>query len=111
MTFSAPWTSARRPWIQERKLQANSSKPNTTVDPKHRSSLKDRWNTTTSSTAMSPKVLRLPVRQREELIRAFRLLAGQPHQRGESSFKDSNFRDVHKNASIGGLFPFGRTTQ
>ena len=41
-------------------------------------------------------LLRLPSRQREELIRAFRFLAGDPHQRGESSFKDSTSRDIYK---------------
>jgi hypothetical protein len=39
-------------------------------------------------------VLRLPSRQREELIRAFRFLASEPYQKGDSSFKDSAFRDI-----------------
>lgn len=41
-------------------------------------------------------LLRLPIRQREELIRVFRLLASDPFQRGESSFKDSTPRDIQK---------------
>jgi hypothetical protein len=41
-------------------------------------------------------LLRLPSRQREELIRAFRHLAADPHQRGDSSFKDSTLRVIQK---------------
>ena len=41
-------------------------------------------------------LLRLPVRQREELIRAFRLLASDPFQQGESLFKDLTGRDIQK---------------
>jgi len=41
-------------------------------------------------------LVRLPARQREDLIRAFRFLAANPSQRGESSFKDSTLRDIQK---------------
>ncbi len=41
-------------------------------------------------------LLRLPTRQREELIRVFRFLTQNPYQRGESSFKDSTSREIHK---------------
>lgn len=41
-------------------------------------------------------LLRLPIRQREQLIRAFRFLASDPFQLGESSFKDSSSRDIQK---------------
>jgi hypothetical protein len=41
-------------------------------------------------------LLRLPSRQREELIRAFRHQAADPHQRGDSCFKDSTLRVVQK---------------
>ena len=41
-------------------------------------------------------LLHLPSRQREQLIRAFRFLAGDPHQRGECTFKDSSSREIRK---------------
>jgi hypothetical protein len=41
-------------------------------------------------------LLRLPARQREELIRSFRLLASGPYQQGDTSFKDSMLRDIQK---------------
>jgi len=45
---------------------------------------------------VAENLLRLPFRQREELIRIFRFLAADPNQRGESSFKDSTLRDIQK---------------
>jgi hypothetical protein len=41
-------------------------------------------------------LLRLPIRQREELIRVMRFLASDPHQQGETSFRDSTMRDIQK---------------
>ena len=41
-------------------------------------------------------VLRLPSRQREELIRVFRFLASDPFHKGDTSFKDSSFREIQK---------------
>jgi len=41
-------------------------------------------------------LLRLPARQRENLIRAFRLLAFDPYKMGDFSFKDSTSRDIQK---------------
>ena len=40
--------------------------------------------------------LRLPARQREDLIRIFRFLASDPSHEGDSSFKDSSFREIRK---------------
>jgi hypothetical protein len=40
--------------------------------------------------------LRLPVRQRERLVMIFQSLAGDPFQRGETSFHDSTDREIQK---------------
>ena len=40
--------------------------------------------------------LRLPARQREDLIRIFRFLASDPSLEGDVSFKDSALRDIQK---------------
>ena len=41
-------------------------------------------------------ILRLPSRQREELIRVFRFLASDPFHKGDTSFKDAAFREIQK---------------
>ena len=41
-------------------------------------------------------VLRLPSRQREDLILIFRFLASEPFLKGDTSFKDSSFREIQK---------------
>jgi hypothetical protein len=40
--------------------------------------------------------LRIPLRQREGLVMAFRRLAGNPFQRGETSFHDFTDREIQK---------------
>jgi len=50
----------------------------------------------TYSIASAEIVLRLPSRQREESIRVFRFLASEPFLKGDTSFKDSSFREIQK---------------